>query len=151
VSLFRAFDAQIEAPRAGRPQSLIALGLLKGMGHLPFDHITPDGYTDYASLWIDNMLLRWNAAILTVYGVLPGVKMDIAGLVKGQNVALTPRAVLDYFGQHLLGRPLAKDELDAIWGFVTKKGEPNLTTDAGRKRLGDAIALIAASPAFQYR
>ncbi len=151
ASLFRVFDAQIEAPKPGKPQSLIALGLLKGMGHLPFDHITPDGYTDYASLWIDNMLLRWNAAILTVYGVLPGVKVDIAGLVQDQHVDLTPRALLDYFAQHLLGRPMTNDELTAIWGYVSKNGEPNLTTDAGRKRLGDAIALIAASPAFQYR
>lgn len=151
VSLFRAFDAQLEAPKIDRRAGLVPLGLLKQMGHLPFDYVTPDGYTDYASLWIDNMLLRWNAAILTVYGVLPGVKVDLAGIVRVQGVDLTPRAVLDYFAQHLLGRPMTKSELDTIWAYAAKEGEPNLTTDAGRKRLADAIALIAASPAFQYR
>jgi hypothetical protein len=44
-----------------------------------------------------------------------------------------------------------RKELDAIWQFVAKNGEPNLATDAGRRRLYDAIALIAASVAFQYR
>jgi uncharacterized protein (DUF1800 family) len=151
VSLFRAFDVQIEAPKPTRPQGLVPLAMLKAMGQLPFDRITPDGYTDYASLWIDNMLLRWNAAILTVYGVLPGVSTDLNGLVRGQNVELTPRGVLDYFAQHLLGRALSTVELDTIWGYVSKKGIPNLLTDAGRRRTGDAIALIAASPAFQYR
>ncbi len=151
ISLFRAFDIQLESPQSGKLAGLAPLALLKSMGHLPFDHITPDGYTDYASLWIADMLLRWNAAIVIVYGVLPGAKIDLNNLVRSQNVELTPRGVLDYFAQHLLGRAMTQPELDTIWGYVSKKGEPNLTTDAGRKRMADAIALIAASPAFQYR
>jgi hypothetical protein len=51
----------------------------------------------------------------------------------------------------LLGRALSQEEQNAIWEFASQKGEPNLTTDAGRKRMVDAIALLAASPAFQYR
>jgi uncharacterized protein (DUF1800 family) len=151
ISLLRAFDVDMATPKPGNRNQLGVLGTLKAMGHLPFDHVTPDGYTDYAAQWIDNMLLRWNAAILTVYGVMPGVKVDLNGLVRSQNVELTPRGVLAYFAQHLLGRALSQEEQDAIWAFASNKGEPNLTTDAGRKRMVDAIALLAASPAFQYR
>ncbi len=156
ASLFRALDAQLDiVPILGKgnkkDQGLVPLGVLKNLGHLPFDHETPEGYSDRSASWTSNMLQRWNLAILTVYGVMPGAKVNITDLITSQSVPLTPRAILDYFAQHLLSRPLTQQESDAIWQFVSKKGEPNLTTDAGRKRLGDALAILAASPAYQYR
>ena len=40
---------------------------------------------------------------------------------------------------------------DNIGDVLNAKGDLDLTKDAGRKRLGDMIAILAASPAFQYR
>jgi uncharacterized protein (DUF1800 family) len=154
LSLFRAFDVDITVDPALGPRrngGLVILGLLRSMGHLPFNYITPDGYPDFAWLWIDNMLPRWNAAIQTAYGAMPGVSINLAALLEGKNIDPHAANILDYFAQHLLGRSMTRKELDAIWQFVAKNGEPNLTTEAGRRRLYDAIALIAASPAFQYR
>ncbi|MEP7288766.1 MAG: DUF1800 family protein [Chloroflexota bacterium] len=154
VSLYRVFNVElpaIQANDAKKRASLASLGILKGMGHLPFNHIEPNGYSDYASTWIVNMLLRWNAAIQTVYGQIPGSKIDLTGLAQSQGVDLNGRSVLAFYGQHLLGRPLTQAEQDTIWNFASKKGEPDLTTPAGRLQMRNAIAVIAASPAFQYR
>src|SRR5262249_44265022 len=145
ISLFRAFDVDFQEFRPA------VLGLLKTMGHLPFDHITPDGYSDVGANWEENMLLRWNAAIMVVYGQIPKAKTDLNALVRGQNVEMSPRPILDYFATHLLGRQFTQSELDSIWNFASKNGVPDLTKDAGRKQAVDAIALIAASPAFQFR
>src|SRR5262249_27196242 len=91
VSLFRAFDVDIQELK---PQ---VLGVLKTMGHLPFDHITPDGYSDVAANWEENMLLRWNVALLVVYGSVPKAVIDLNTLVRNQNVEIAPRPILDFF------------------------------------------------------
>jgi uncharacterized protein (DUF1800 family) len=152
ISLYRAFDVDIVTEASGnKAKPLSGLGLLTNMGQLPFNRITPDGYTDYAAEWISNMLVRWNAAINLVFGSIPDTKVDLTALANSQNVELKPRSVLDFFAQHLLGRAMTQAELDTIWNFASKNGKPDLTTDAGRQRMRAAIALIAASPAFQYR
>jgi Protein of unknown function (DUF1800) len=153
ISLFRAFDVQLDPVdiESDKPKGLASLALLTSMGQLPFNHITPEGYTDHAAEWISNMLVRWNTAIQVVTGALPAAHIDLTAVAKSQNVDIKPRPVLDFFAQHLLGRALSQAELDAIWGFASKGGEPDLTTDAGRQQMRSAIALIAASPAFQYR
>ncbi|HLY24985.1 MAG TPA: DUF1800 domain-containing protein [Aggregatilineales bacterium] len=153
VSLARAFSIDLVPydNSSGKVKGGIPLYLLKNMGQLPFDHITPDGYSDDGSSWISSMLTRWNTAIAVVFGGTPDAKVDLNALVKGQNVEIAPRPILDYFAQHLLGRPLTQTESDTLWGFATKNGEPDLTTDAGRLRMRAAIALMAASPSFQFR
>jgi uncharacterized protein (DUF1800 family) len=162
VSMYRAFNVEIEpdinvderAVGKGKGKGkngLASLSLLKMMGQLPFNRITPDGYTDHAAEWIDNMLIRWNIAIYTAHGLLPGITVDPAALVTSQGVELKARPVIDYFANHLLGRQLSTAELDAIWKFVSKSGEPDLSKQAGQLRTRSAVALIAASPAFQYR
>lgn len=145
ISLFRALDVQIDDLKPG------VLGVLDSMGHLPFNHITPDGYSDFAINWQGNMLLRWNAAINTVYNKMPGVKVDLNALARNQNLNIEPNAVVNYFAQLLYGRPMTKTESDALLGFMNNGGTPNLTTDAGRKRVNDTLALMFAAPAFQYR
>jgi uncharacterized protein (DUF1800 family) len=157
VSLFRAFDVQLEGiegytPKAakGRKQ-LTSLYLLKAMGHLPFDRVTPDGYPDVATEWIGNTLIRWNIPIYVVNEAMPDAATDLAALVTDQGVELKAHPVITYFAQHLLGRPLLESEQATIWNFAAKEGEPDLTTEAGRQRTRNAIALIAASPAYQFR
>ncbi len=145
ISTFRALDVQIDQLQPA------VLGILKALGHLPFDYITPDGYSDYASWWEGNMLPRWNVAINALYNKTPGVKVDLNALVKSQNVKVEPNAVIQFFAQHLYGRPLTQNESSALLGFLNKNGTPDLTKDDGRKRINDTIALMLAAPAFQYR
>lgn len=146
VSLFRSFDMQVKGNLG-----LDILALFKSQGQLPFDHITPDGYTDNASWWMGNLLLRWNSTIHTIYSDYKNTKVDLFDQASKYGNATTARAVLDYFAQHLFGRVLSQVELDSIWSFTTRKGEPKLDTPDGKKILTDAIAILAGSPAYQYR
>lgn len=145
VSLFRALDVQIDRLQPG------VLAILRNMGHLPFDWITPDGYSDYAANWEGNMLARWNLAINTVSNKVPGVHVDLTALVRGQNIPIEPKAVIEFFARHLYGRSLTDAEGAAIYGYMNKNGTPDLTTDTGRRIVNDAIALMFAAPAFQFR
>lgn len=146
ISLARAFD--VDNNGMLRP---VVLQQLKAMGHLPFDWVTPNGYSDYSAEWMDNLLLRWNLAIQMVYGTVRGMKIDVIKLARSNGAIMTARGVLDFYAQHLLGRPFSVPELDALWQFAARNGEPALNNPAGRRTLIDAIALIAASPAYQYR
>ncbi len=145
VSLFRALNVEIEK---ANPQ---LLQLLRNMGHLPFDWVTPDGYSDYSANWENNMLARWNLAINTVSGKTAGVKVDLTALVRSQSVPLEPEAVINYFAQHLYGRPMTKAESDAIFGYMNSRGKVDLTKDAGRRQMQETIGLMFAAPAFQFR
>ena len=145
ISVFRVLDVQIDK------LSPAILGTLNSLGQLPFNHITPDGYTDYASEWEGTMLPRWNVAINALYNKTPGVKVDLNKLVTGQNVKIDPNSVVQYFAQHLYGRPLTQNKSTALLGFMNKGGTPDLTTDVGRQRINDTIALMMAAPAFQFR
>jgi len=145
ISTFRALDVQIDKLQPA------VLAVLNNMGQLPFNYVTPDGYTDYAQLWEGNLLLRWNLALNTLYGKTAGVKVDLNALVKSQNVKVEPTAVIQYFAQHLYGRPMTQDESTALLAFLNRGGAPDLTTDAGRQRINDTIAMMLSAPAFQYR
>jgi hypothetical protein len=145
VSLFRALDVQIDKLQPG------VLGILRNMGHLPFDWITPDGYSDYAANWEGNMLGRWNLAIDTLSNKVPGVHVDLNALVRGQNVPIEPNAVVNFFAQHLYGRPMTNAESAEILGYMNKKGTPDLTQDLGRRMVNETLALMLAAPAFQFR
>ncbi len=149
VSLLRAFDARIEG--SGRPQFRALSQYMRALGHTPFLRETPDGYPDVAEAWRDNLLGRWNLAFAIVLNAVPGVHVDLVGLVQRAHVETTPRAVLDYFTDLLLGYPLSEAERAELWDYVSANGEPNLRTQEGQLRLAEGIALLAASPAFQYR
>ncbi len=155
ISLCRALNVEIAPydPTASNPNA-ISTGLLQAleaMGHLPFNHPTPEGYADSADWWLDNLLLRWNFAIDLVNGVFRDADIDFPGLLRSQSIELKPRPILEYFGQHLFGRVLTPTEREVIWQFVSRDGEPDMATQAGQSRLWDAIGLLAASPAVQFR
>ncbi len=154
ISLYRAFDVDLQLENQEKKldrSGASPLGLLSVMGHLPFNHATPEGYSDNGAAWISDMLIRWNLPVVLVYGSLKDAKIDLTALAQSQNVEIKPRPALDFFAQLLLGRALTQAELDTIWGYASKNGEPDLTTEAGKLLMRDAISLIAASPAYQYR
>ena len=145
ISLVRAVDGQPTDRLFGG-----VLNALRSLGQLPFDRITPDGYTDYASLWEANMLLRWNDAISVAYNRAPGIKVDLTGLLKAQGVPADMDAIIAYFAQHLYGRPLTQNESAVLSAFANKGGKPDLSKAPGQARAMDVIALMLAGPAFQW-
>jgi uncharacterized protein (DUF1800 family) len=147
ISMMRALNAQVDT---SKPQ-LSLLSVLQSMGQLPFDHDMADGYSDLATAWEGNLLTRWNLAINTLYGKMPGIKVDLNAIVTSQNVPIEPNAVIQYFGQHFYGRALTATESTALLGYMNQKGTPDLTTTAGRQLVNDTLAMMMAAPAFQYR
>lgn len=147
ISMMRALNVQIDT---SKPQ-LSLLSILQSMGQLPFDHDMADGYSDVAAAWEGNLLTRWNLAINTLYGKMPGIKVDLNAIVTGQNVPIEPSAVIQFFAQHFYGRALTDNESTVLMGYMNQKGTPDLTTTAGRQLVNDTLALMMAAPAFQYR
>jgi len=147
ISLMRALNVKVDA---SKPQ-LSMLSILQSMGQLPFDHDMADGYSDLATAWQGNLLTRWNLAINTLYGKMPGVKVDLNAIVTSQNVPIEPNAVIQYFAQQFYGRALTANESTALMGYMNHQGTPDLTTTAGRQYVNDTLALMMAAPAFQYR
>lgn len=143
VGLLRAFAVDLD-----HDSTRDLLYALQALGHRPFDHITPEGYSDRGSRWAAELLARWNVALAISYG--QHGKGDPLAVAQQQG-AKSARESLDYYALNLLGRQPSKAESDALWGFVSKNGTPDLATDDGKAMLLDAIGLVAAAPAAQWR
>ena len=147
IGLARGFAVNI-VPGKGGPQDIFAG--LSFLDHAPFEHHQPDGYKDIGDHWRSNLLTRWNIALTFTYGNVADSTIDPIATAQAQG-ATTAEHILAYYASQLLGRDISHQENDTLWGFVTKNGTPDLTTDDGKATLLDAIALIAISPAAQYR
>jgi uncharacterized protein (DUF1800 family) len=121
VSLLRGMDADVRDPN----ESL--LFYLPGMGHMPFDHVTPDGYPDTIEAWGSLLLPRWDfaAQLLRPAG---GLSHAIAGVVLPNYPAL--RMKLGFAGEsdraglaarmneRVFGGALPPYELDALQQYI---------------------------------
>ncbi len=126
--------------------------LLQRMGNRPFAWTTPDGYPDTAPEWSGGMLHRWNFALDTLANKIPGVKADIWEIAERGKVDKDARDMLRFFGRLLLHRDLTPTDEQTIWQFVASDGNsPNLKNESGRQIMVEALGLLAASPAFQWR
>ena len=109
---------------------------LEAMGHSPFDWPTPDGYPDTAAEWSGNMLDRWNLCLNAFNDDLPGVEIDVTALSNAVNT--TQENQLSLLSQLFLKRILRANELQTLMPIANEN-------------LPEALALLAASPAFQWR
>jgi len=141
-------------PKLKRPFTLIAsllrvtnarydgdmglIRLLSDMGHRPFAWTMPDGYPDTAESWSGGMLHRWNIGIDAINGNLPGVSVDVEGLLQAANA--TEHTWLDVMGQLFLKRNLTAAEHTEFQRFYSLHNSKRHT-----------LGLLAASPAFQWR
>jgi len=98
---------------------------LKRMGHAPFNYPTPEGYPDQATPWMGTLLWRWNFAVALSQNSIKGTRTDLASL-RGAAGGDEPLMA------HLLGRKPSPEEARA---FVDS---------------GDGLALMLASPGFQF-
>ena len=97
------------------------------MGHAPFQYPTPDGYPDVASPWTGTLLWRWHFAVALA-------RNDISKKVVVDEKRLTGEAGgVEGLAASLLGRVATAGELESI------------------ERTGEPLAMILASPGFQWR
>lgn len=148
LSLYRALDVQVSTA-----EPLDALSRLEQMNHRPFKHASPDGYSDLATRWQSDLLSRWNTGIETVYSSAYGTHVDVLKLARLQGAKNKADDIVNYYAKHLLGRTLTKEESTTLLKYVSSTGKPSidLASDDGPSLLIDVIALLIASPAYQYR
>jgi uncharacterized protein (DUF1800 family) len=140
VSTLRATDAQVEDVRA-------VSTALRAMGQGLFLHVTPDGYPDDGSEWINTgaLLSRWNISLLAARNQVPKGKIDYKTPTAGKTIKTIGDAV-DFWTNYLLHRPIPDADRQKI---IDALGKATANFDANR--LPDLVALILASPHFQYR
>jgi len=139
VSALRAIHADVGQSRAiGR--------WMEWLGQPLFHWPPPDGYPDVSPAWAANLLPRWNFALALVHNQIGQISAPLEKLVTAGNAKNVDEA-LDLFAGLTLGRPL-DDEAYAL--FTDYVGNGDLSDEPTRERLGDAVALMLASPAFQW-
>ena len=121
---------------------------LRVLGQIPFGWPAPDGYPDYATSWTstNQSLYRWNMALMTASGLLPGVTTEIeAQLEEYSSVS----SLVDGLSAALLGEQLPKDARTILVEF----GETLEGTALPRGiRPGPLMAgLVLCTPQFQLR
>ncbi|CAG0958778.1 hypothetical protein ANRL3_00735 [Anaerolineae bacterium] len=142
ASAARALDVQTDDVR-------ILSTTLRLMGQGLFLHVTPDGYPDSGSAWINTsaLLARWNFAMLLASGKVPRVKIDLAAAMKSQAIKTAGEAV-DFWIDRILLRPIPDADRKKLIDAINPRGA-SVSFDPAR--LPDLVALILASPHFQYR
>ena len=119
--------------------------VLENLGHIPFRRSTPDGYPDEQADWVDNQLMRWNIALAAAHGDVPGASGSLLPILEANNVALEAEPILLFMAELFYGRTVTPEERQILTDYVnTASGE---TVEV----LQDALALLVAAPAFQYR
>ncbi len=114
---------------------------LRTLGQVPFLWQAPNGYPDVASAWVNtnNLLARWNFALaLTTNRV---AEFDVALDANAQNVS--PDALVDEWSARVLQRALPDADRAKLIEYV--RG------DESEARVENLVALLIASPHFQYR
>jgi uncharacterized protein (DUF1800 family) len=142
VSALRALHTDL---RLGRGREIGRW--LRLLGHVPFHWPPPDGFPDTAAAWASNLLPRWNFALTLVNKQLPGASAPLERLIQAGQVDTDPEAVLDFFSHLLNGRSLTSPERQQFHQYL---GSNPLDDAATRQNLKDSVALMLASPAFQW-
>ncbi|MDZ4767343.1 MAG: DUF1800 domain-containing protein [Chloroflexota bacterium] len=145
ISLLRALSYDV----TNQPRFLRAVApVLQALGQVPFMWPAPNGYPDVQGAWEGGMMARWNAAISAASGSINGAEIDTdafsAAMPAGAADDLETR--IDFVAQYAFGRALTPTERDLTLDFA-RETAPN---DA-RQQTTAALALLLASPAFQYR
>lgn len=139
VSALRAVGADVRHSRGVGPW-------VRGLGQLPFLWPAPNGYPDVSAAWTQTLLNRWNFALALATGEVGGVRTDLEGLVQASG-AQTTADVLHLWGGLALGRQLSAPTHALLLNYT---GTADLGRPATRQRTAEALALVLASPAFQW-
>ena len=130
AKLKKPFELIVSALRATRAEVSSEMALvdyLVRMGHAPFQYPTPDGYPDVASPWTGTLLWRWHFAIaLARNEVDKKIQVD-------EEKLLEEAGGVDGLAASLLGRIPTAGEKESV------------------ERSGEPLAMLLASPGFQWR
>lgn len=142
ASSARVLDMQLDD---ARPFSLA----LQLMGQGSFLHLTPDGYPDSGSAWINtnNLLARWNMSLMIAANRVPRGKVDYKVLFSGASPKSVGDAV-DYVTNFILHRAIPPSDRQKLVDAISPNGA---VAQFDANRIPDLVALILASPHFQYR
>jgi hypothetical protein len=141
VSALRALGAEVTSarslqdPRTGEG--------LQAMGQPTYLCLDPTGWSERGADWIPNPgshLARMNFALALVSQSLPGVAVDLRGLVGGAD-ASDASAVTEALNRRVFGGALPAATADAC----------RRVSGAGLSPALQAAGLALASPAFQVR
>jgi uncharacterized protein (DUF1800 family) len=145
MSIFRALNYDVQK---SKPFLNGLRGPLGNMGQIPFTWPAPNGFPDVGDYWDNNLLARWNMAVDAADGRFPGAVANPSGLpdvLRQGGVMLQADSVFAALAPYLFGRPLTAQEEDIVMKFARANG------GSQQQQANAGIALMLASPAFQYR
>jgi uncharacterized protein (DUF1800 family) len=122
---FHFVVSALRATNAETDASKPLVDYLVRLGHAPFRYATPDGYPEAASHWQSSLLWRWNFASALAGNGIKGTK--IAGVELCERLGGDEGLMAT-----VLGRQASDAEREAY------------------HESGSGLALLLASPAFQY-
>ncbi|MBK7895097.1 MAG: DUF1800 family protein [Anaerolineaceae bacterium] len=116
------------------------------MGQPLFQWPPPDGYPDVSTAWTANLLPRWNFALALLHNQIAGARVPLDDLLAAGG-AETAESALQLFAGLVYGRSLPPNELELFTAYI---GSQSIHNGEGQQRLRDCIALLLASPEFQW-
>ena len=119
---------------------------LRLLGQPLFEWPAPNGYPDVSAAWATNLLPRWNFALRLVHNAMDAASPRLEALVEAGR-AQTSEEVLHLFSHLLYGRTL---DTPSQTLFTTYVGDGSLNNPETQLRLKDSVALMLASPQFQW-
>ncbi len=160
--IFLSEDFATAPPKLKRPYSYVISALrtlnadiynyrgfafwLETLGQLPFNWAAPNGYPDVSAAWMNNLLPRWNFALALLNLDFPGATVPIDRLVDAGQVGSLDDA-LNLFAGLIYGAPLETAEHTLFADYI---GSSPLQNQETVRRLRESIALMLASPPFQW-
>lgn len=116
------------------------------LGQMPFHWPPPNGYPDVSTAWTNNLLSRWNFALALLHNQVPGATVPVEALVAAGESADSV-AVIEGMAGVVFGRSATPNEQQLFTSYLSNTPPDNQQPTL---YLRDVIALMLASPAFQW-
>ena len=141
TSAIRSLNGNILNRTSMRPTRFV----LEGLGQLPFNWLTPDGYPDVAKQWesTTGMLFRWNYINTFCFNELDGYNYNLGELI---NQPHSPENVLSQIIDKVLNRNLTSADEDALLHYLSEGSSNNIVPIT---KIQGALAIAMGSPYFQ--
>ncbi|MCI0399131.1 MAG: DUF1800 domain-containing protein, partial [Chloroflexi bacterium] len=160
--IFLSEEFATAPPKLKRPYTFVASALralnsdisnyrvfivwLELMGQLPYHWAPPNGYPDVSAAWMSNLLPRWNFCLALLGQEFRGNDVPLNRLLEAGQATTTNEA-LELLAGLIFGRALDDESRTLFAGYV---GDGRLADRETNLRLREAVALMLASPAFQW-
>ncbi len=148
AGMLRALDVKI-----GPNDADILRGVIAQLGQPLFQWPTPDGYPDVYGAWINTngLLSRWNVALNLAQAGGKGIQADVKTPTLQSN-AKSAADLTDFWVNHLLHRAMSNENRDKLVAYLNNGNIPFALNDQFlRAKLPGLVALVMASPDYQYR